>query len=108
MKLCPHWRNAPHGCGLANHQWGCVACKDVKMEPKPTYTATLFAFDPDHEPEPVIERNDTYRYSKWLGFELTDTVAYIHTRFMARYGAYPMTIKTTGGAQLAGPIPEGK
>jgi hypothetical protein len=30
MKLCPHWRNAPHGCGLANHQWGCVACKERK------------------------------------------------------------------------------
>jgi hypothetical protein len=36
MKLCPHWRNAPHGCGLANHQWGCTFCKDVKMS-KPKF-----------------------------------------------------------------------
>jgi hypothetical protein len=78
------------------------------MKPKPIYETTLFAFDPDPEPESVIERNEAYRYSKWLLFEPTDTEPYIKTRFKTRYGAYPLTIKTTGGGQLAGPLPEGK
>jgi hypothetical protein len=77
------------------------------MEPKPTYT-TGTLFDAPEPTEPIIERSNGYGSNRYLLFEPADSVTYIHTRFMARYGAYPLTIKTTGGGQLAGPLPEGK
>lgn len=43
---------------------------------------------------------------KWLLFEPTDSRAYIEARFTARFNVLPETVQSTGGGQLAGPIPE--
>ncbi len=42
----------------------------------------------------------------WLGFSASTPDEHARAVFLRRYGVEPQTVKRTGGAVLAGPMPE--